>query len=326
MATKARSTVSAEESITADLIALMESATLAPWRRPWAGEEGQHRNLLSGDSYRGSNPILLEIGALLRGHTLPLGLGAGQAKANDWWPQKGCKAVRIVRPQLNKREVADDAGKAVMQADGSPSIASWVSFKPVCVFNAADLVGATPEATAKLEATIAAALGQAPQFAAPAARLDAAETRLEAWVVPTHFGGAKACYSPSLDVIGMPSPEVFTSREAYCATWAHEQAHSTGHKSRLDRQFGQLGPSDKAYAKEELIAELSSVLICYRLQIGCELQGHAAYLHHWAQVLREEPKALFKILSAARQAADLIAPEAPLSVEIVAEVEPALAA
>ena len=85
-------------------------------------------------------------------------------------------------------------------------------------------------------------------------------------------------------------------------------------------------PLDNACNKEELIAELSSVLICYMLLIGCELQGHAAYLHHWAQVLREEPKALFKILSAARQAADLIAPEAPLSVEIVAEIEPALAA
>lgn len=71
---------------------------------------------------------------------------------------------------------------------------------------------------------------------------------------------------------------------------------------------------------------LPAVLICYRFQIGCELQGHAAYLQHWAQVLREEPKALFKIFSASRQPADLIEPEAPLSVEIVAEVEPALAA
>ena len=43
-------------------------------------------------------------------------------------------------------------------------------------------------------------------------------------------------------------------------------------------------------------------------------------------MLREETKALFKIFSASWQPADLIEPEAPLSVEIVAEVEPDLAA
>ena len=310
MATKSRASVSPEEAIASDLIALIQSSDLAPWRRPWAGHNGQHRNMITGATYSGSNPILLELGAILRGHTLPLWLGAGQAKANDWWPRKGSKAVRIVRPQLNQRELTDAAGQAVLQADGSPSITAWVSFKPVCVFNVADLVGANPEAAAKLEAAIAAAIGQAPAATTPAARLEAAEAQLEAWTVPTVFGGAIACYIPSLDQINMPSPEVFTTREAYCATWAHEQAHSTGHSSRLDRAFGQHGPSDKAYATEELIAELAAVLICYRLQIGCQLDNHAAYLKHWARILSDDPKVIVKVLSAARQAADLIAPEA----------------
>ena len=107
----------------------------------------------------------------------------------------------------------------------------------------------------------------------------------------------------------MPEAEAFTSREAFAATWAHEQAHSTGHSSRLDRPMaGSFG--SKAYAREELVAELAAVLIAYRLQIGCQLQNHAAYLKEWAELLREEPRALFKVLSRARQAADLIAPEA----------------
>jgi antirestriction protein ArdC len=46
------------------------------------------------------------------------------------------------------------------------------------------------------------------------------------------------------------------------------------------------------------------------LEIGCQLQNHAAYLREWAQMLREEPRSLFKVLSQARQAADLVAPEA----------------
>lgn len=64
-----------------------------------------------------------------------------------------------------------------------------------------------------------------------------------------------------------------------------------------------------AYAREELVAELGAVIVCQRLQIGSDFQNHAAYLAHWAELLREKPSVLFHVLSAARQAADLIAPE-----------------
>jgi antirestriction protein ArdC len=298
-----------EELLVADLVALMESAELPPWRREWAGQQGEHRSLETGQPYRGANPILLELGSMLRGHTLPLWIGGAQAKGHGWWPRKGCKAVRIVRPQLNKREETDEQGRPVTGPDGSPLISAWVSYKPCAVFNAADLVGADEAAEAALQARIREAVGQGDQRPA-AARLEAAEAVLEAWPVPTSWGGARACYSPALDQIRMPEAEAFTNREAFCATWAHEQAHSTGHSSRLDRPMaGTFG--SKAYAREELVAELAAVLISYRLQIGCQLENHAAYLKEWAAMLREEPRALFKVLSQARQAADLIAPEAP---------------
>lgn len=301
----------AEEILVADLVALMESSELPPWRREWTGHQGEHRSLETGAPYRGANPILLELGALMRGHTLPLWIGASQAKARGWWPRKGSKAVRIVRPQLNKREETDDNGKPATGPDGSVLITAWVSYKPCAVFNAADLVGTDETAEAALQARISEAIGQ-PATLEPKARLAAAEAVLEAWPVPTSWGGARACYSPNADRIAMPTADAFTTREAMAATWAHEQAHSTGHSSRLARPMaGAFG--SKAYAREELIAELAAVLISYRLQIGCQLENHAAYLKEWAQILREEPKALFKVLSQARQAADLIAPEAPIS-------------
>lgn len=298
---------SAEELLVADLVALMESADLPPWRREWQGQQGEHRNLETGQPYRGANPLLLEMGSMLRGHTLPLWIGGAQAKARGWWPRKGCKAVRIVRPQLNKRELTGDDGAPLLQPDGSPSITAWVSYKPCAVFNAADLVGTDEAAEEALQARIREALGQHQQLE-PQARLEAAEAVLEAWPVPTSWGGTRACYSPQLDQIRMPEADAFTTREAFCATWAHEQAHSTGHSSRLDRPMaGTFG--SKAYAREELVAELAAVLIAYRLQIGCQLENHAAYLREWAAMLKEEPRALFKVLSQARQAADLIAPE-----------------
>jgi len=78
----------AEEKLCADLVVLLESGA-APWRRPWNGHQGHHRNLITGAEYRGSNPLLLELGALMRGHTLPLWLGGAQAKAEGWYPRKG---------------------------------------------------------------------------------------------------------------------------------------------------------------------------------------------------------------------------------------------
>jgi antirestriction protein ArdC len=299
-----------EKILVSDLVALMESSELPPWRREWAGHQGEHRNLISGHQYRGANPILLELGAMMRGHSMPLWVGAAEAKGRGWWPRKGSKAVRIVRPQLNKREEKDDSGRPVTGPDGTTLVSAWVSFKPVAVFNAADLVGHDDETAATLADAIAAALGQNSNDKPPAVRLPAAESVLKAWPVQTNWGGVKALYSPALDQIGMPAAEAFTSQEALLATWAHEQAHSTGHQSRLNRDMGGSFGS-KAYAKEELVAELAAVLICYRLQIGCRLENHAAYLKDWAQILKEEPKSLFKVLSLARQAADLIAPEAP---------------
>ena len=300
---------SPEEKLVADLIALIEQGT-APWRREWQGHQGAHRNLLTGHAYRGSNPLLLEFGALLKGHTLPLWLGAAQAKAQGWFPKKGSSAVRIVRPQLNHRDQLDANGAAVLSPEGETLTTSWVSYKIVPVFNAADLVGTSPEAQQTLEAAITSALHLAGPPATPAARLDHAESVLEAWPVATVFGGAVACYSPGADRIAMPAPEAFSNREAYAATWAHEQIHSTGHPSRLERnQSGTMGTA--AYAREELVAELGAVIICQRLQIGSDFQNHAAYLAHWADLLKESSSVLFQVLSAARQAADLIAPEPP---------------
>ncbi len=291
-----------EEQLAADLVALMESAELPPWRREWHGHQGQHRNLVTGAEYSGSNPLLLELGSLSRGHSMPLWLGAGQGKPLGWWPRKGTKACRIIRPQLNSYT---DQAEPIGGGEPVDITKAWISFKAVAVFNAADLQGATEESQAALDAAIKAALGLGPA-PAPAARLEAAEAVLEAWQVVTTFEGCRASYNHRSDSITMPPADSFINREAFAATWAHEQAHSTGHSSRLDRPMLSHTESAKSYALEELIAELAAVLICYRLQVGSEFTNHAAYLKHWAQILRAEPKQLFKILSKARAAADLI--------------------
>jgi antirestriction protein ArdC len=261
---------SPEEALVRDLIELLEAGS-TPWRKPWdCHTGGVHINLLTGRAYRGSNPILLELG-----------------------PRKGSKSVRILRPQLHSSEKESSNGEKVLH--------SWASYRPVPVFNACDLEG---DALAGL---IAARMPspEARPVIEPTAR---AEHVLSAWPVPASWSGERAFFSTSSDRIQLPLRESFHGAAALYATWGHEAIHSTGHASRLKRdQSGTFGSS--SYAREELVAELGSVLLGQRLQIGCELINHAAYLQSWISVLRESPKVLLQVISAARQAVDLICPE-----------------
>ena len=304
---------SPEEALVADLIALLEQGT-TPWRRPWDGSGGGHHvNLLSGHRYRGANPILLTLGMHLRGAGLPFWCGFAEAKRLGVFPLKGSKAVRILRPQLHQQgatETRPGASEAAQPAgDGTGGVArSWVSYRPVPVFNVCDLEG---EALEGLIAARQEAEGAGPQGAdarPEPERIAAAEAALGAWPVPVSHGGEKAFYLPELDRIQLPDRAAFPGAESFYATWAHEAIHSTGHESRLLRDLGGRMGCPR-YAREELIAELGSVLLGQRLEIGCDLANHAAYLEAWIALLKESPRVLFQVLSAARQAADLICPE-----------------
>ena len=57
------------------------------------------------------------------------------------------------------------------------------------------------------------------------------------------------------------------------------------------------------------MAELGSILIGDRLEIGSDLANHASYLASWIAMLRETPKLLLQVLAEARRAVDLIVPE-----------------
>jgi len=166
----------AEEKIVASLIELMEAGS-APWRRPWDGSGGAHHvNLLSGHRYRGANPILLTLGMHIRGSALPFWCGFAEAKKLGIFPRKGSKAVHILRPQLHSREEPGVGGEVTLR--------SWASYRPVAVFNAADLEGKA--LAALIEARKAA---EGVEAKPEPERLEAAEAVLAAWAVPVSFGG-----------------------------------------------------------------------------------------------------------------------------------------
>ena len=314
VASSRRSGPNAQERLVLSLIELMQQGG-APWRKPWDGSGGGHHcNLISGHRYRGSNPILLTLGMHIRGSALPFWSGYAEAKGLGISPKKGSKAAMILRPQLHQQSDQQEPGQRE-QADGAEGAArSWVNYRPVPVFNAGDLEGPG------LAELVGARQEEAGLQARPEPeRLAAAEAVLSAWPVPISYGGDRAFYLPQLDRIQLPERVSFQSTAAFYATWAHEQVHSTGQASRLNRDLG--GAFGKPrYAREELVAELGAVLLGDRLEIGSELQNHAAYLEHLIALLQADPQVLFQVLVEARQAVELIAParqECQRSVESV---------
>jgi antirestriction protein ArdC len=117
-------------------------------------------------------------------------------------------------------------------------------------------------------------------------------------------GGDRAFYASSKDFIGMPPPSAFRSEQQYQATLLHECCHWTGHESRLDRQLGNRFGT-RAYAAEELIAELGAAFLCAHLGIQGDLR-HAGYIESWIELLKDDDRAIFTAASKASQAADYL--------------------
>ena len=109
-----------------------------------------------------------------------------------------------------------------------------------------------------------------------------------------HVRGDTPKYQPGPDRVVMPERDQFPEASAYYRTALHEVAHATGHPSRMDRQSLQdaakTGFASPAYAKEELRAEISSMMTNTELGIGHESRHGAAYVKSWVQALEEHPK------------------------------------
>ena len=115
-----------------------------------------------------------------------------------------------------------------------------------------------------------------------------------------------AFYVPSTDYIVCPQKEQFPQGAEFYGTLLHEMAHSTGNPQRLNRTFGSKF-GDELYAREELVAELTSALCGAFFGIAATPQdNNAAYLKHWLTKLKQEPAFLIDILGDVNKAAKMI--------------------
>lgn len=263
------------EAVTERLIGMLESGT-APWQKPWdAGIAAMNRpHNFNGRPYHGVNALMLWCTAIDKGYEDPRWLTFKQVNKLGGHVNKGEKAQIVEYWQWEKEVENPETGEKEKVPLEHPKVYR------AAVFNADQCTG-LPK------------LRRQAQKWSPVER---AENIIAANGVPvTHNTDGSAFYSPGGDFICLPPRESFATVDAYYSTLLHEVGHSTGHPTRLNREFGgQFG--SEGYAREELRAELASTFLCGELGIattGSDEQ-HAAYVKSWVSALKNDYNEIFR--------------------------------
>jgi len=114
----------------------------------------------------------------------------------------------------------------------------------------------------------------------------------------------RAYYNIKTDRIHMPPIGTFHRAAGYYGTLAHELTHWTGATKRLDR-LGRFNDR-KAYAFEELVAEIGNCMLCAQIGVEPEFDQSAAYVEGWLEAMKEDSRAIFRAASEAQKAVDYI--------------------
>jgi len=114
-------------------------------------------------------------------------------------------------------------------------------------------------------------------------------------------GHGEAYYVPSHDFISLPAFGAFKGADHFYNVAFHELTHWTGHKSRLDRDL-QHRFGSRAYAAEELVAELGAAFLCAEFGFDGDVRN-AGYIATWIELLKADKRAFFTACSRASQAA-----------------------
>jgi antirestriction protein ArdC len=277
--------------VTSRIVAELE-AGLRPWIQPWtashaAGEVSRPLRF-NGIPYRGINIVLLWLSALRRHYASPLWMTYKQAAELGGHVRRGETGSLVVyADRFTRREVNEN---------GEEEESEIPFLKSYTVFNTEQIDGLPAQYYATPAADVRAA-----------DRIERAEQFFAQSKADIRHGGGLPYYVQSADFIQMPAWEAFKDADNYYATLAHELTHWTGHRARLDREFGRERFGDESYAMEELVAEMGAAFLCADLGVTLgPRHDHAAYIASWLKVLRNDKRAVFTAASHAQRAADFL--------------------
>lgn len=279
------------------IIKQLEEGT-APWQKPWkAGENNAFLpfNPTTGNRYKGINALHL----MSEGREDQRWLTYKQAQSMGAQVKSGEKSTRIQYWKFSEEQVKRDekTGKVIKGKDGKP-LKEIVRLERPRVFYASVFNAEQIDNMPKLEPQ-----EKPEQQWTPIERAEKILAASGAKIA--HSQNDRAFYNSSKDEIHMPRKEQFDSADKYYATALHELGHWTGHNSRLDRPLGNPFGSE-AYAKEELRAEISSMLVGEELQIGHDPEQHIAYVDSWIKALKNDPMEIFRAAADAEKITNFV--------------------
>lgn len=297
------------------------------WHKGWIGGGsmfGLPQNIC-GRTYEGSNAFLLFLHTAENGYKAPVYMTYGQLYKEGAHVLKGEKAVPVFKWGFS---IKDKDGKKVteeefdnMTDDEKKECKRRPFLKIYPEFNI-DQTNMSEVNKEKYDAVVSQFRKTDVPTITDGMYVNKAIDRMmekQEWVCKIQYDKEEkgAYYSPAKDIVVLPTKaqfrihpddpeECFKDGQEYYGTALHEMAHSTGHPSRLDRlkpaAFG-----SPEYAKEELVAELTSAMVGNTLGFDRRISdNNVAYLQNWTSALRKEPKFIVTVMADVNKASRII--------------------
>lgn len=279
------------ELVTQQILELLETG-VAPWRQPFAATP--HQNHLTGREYSGTNVLLLHVAMFKRGFTSTRWVTFQNALAAGGNVRKGEKGQKILLWKPLRIEEGDGAPAEERTAKTIPFVQTHT------VFNLDQCEGLPVEY---------------PQEITKPSGISACQEVIDKMPNPPLISQSPggAWYSICEDRVNIPELSTFLSSEAYYSVAFHELAHSTRHRSRLDRRADGEDPNQPRkfgspeYSLEELTAELTAAFLCAHTGIApSNVENSASYIKGWLQALKNDHRMVIAASASAQRAADYI--------------------
>lgn len=285
------------EEITNKIIKELESGVV-PWVQPWSSkyDTREPRNAVSKRPYSGINTLILWLTQKDKGYTNSSFVTFKQALELGGNVKKGEKGHHVVFVKPLVFDAKDDKGEVIRDENGEAFKDCVNMLRSYVVFNL-DQCENLPER-----------LYFKPEYTEPMP-----DPAFDAWVRATgaevQFGGTRAAYSRSRDVILFPERAAFNDPQTYAASMLHELGHWTGHEKRCNRDKKGSVFGNPIYAFEELVAELTSAFMCASLGFD-GLSQSASYLDNWLNALKQDKRFIFTAAALASKASNYLKEQA----------------
>lgn len=303
--------VSTEQKFVDKLIELSERTQRLPWVNPMYGSNYIPVNYITRRPYRGGNMIMLSFGS---GEYLTYKqvVAYNEKHKTDYRVKKGA-SYPVLFTGLKKQKINErEAQKLISEGKGA-YLRKLENTEPVqyeiitgryttmyWVWDIIDVKNENGEHLPSLRETKERKV-EIPKDESYITAQNLINGYLKKEKIERTSSTGQAYYTPTTDRVNIPDIKTFMTNESYFSTFFHELLHSTGHKTRLNREtIYSYHDSMRVRGIEELVAEGGALQLMYHTGIYAkgeeipEVDNSDTYLQGWLAYLRKNPKDFIK--------------------------------